>query len=153
MQPQLALEKRVTSRSTEEILREEIRAFREINLKLYQWGVTLLASLQTVLFFARKEALSFSIQRGQLPQGTVELPLGRYLMGTSFLLIVATLFAVLSAYASRRYGSYRKQLAECQTSNIVEMPASGPLRFLMRCLYFVFPALDIGYRLYSHFIY
>jgi hypothetical protein len=42
-------------REKEAILWEELRGLRDISLRLLQWGVTALASLQTALFFLRKD--------------------------------------------------------------------------------------------------
>jgi len=42
----------------EKYLREEIRALRESTIRIMQWGVTLLVSLQTALFFVRQELLT-----------------------------------------------------------------------------------------------
>ena|ERR1700733_1783370 len=130
----------------EEILREELRALRDIILKLYQWGVTFLASLQAALYFIRKDALNGDIQAGILPANTRVLPACRFLRGTFFLLLVAVLFTVLCAYVSRRIKSYRQQMESIRESKIQDPPSSRPLAFLLKAMFFVFPALDLVYR-------
>ena len=71
-------------KSKEGLLREELRAIADTSLKLMQWGVTLLVSVETALFFIRRDVLASEIQSGRLKLGD-ELPAYRYYMGTGFL--------------------------------------------------------------------
>jgi hypothetical protein len=88
-------------KTDEEILREEIRALREIILKLYQWGVAFIATLQTAIFFIRREVLNGLIDSGRLPKGSL-LPAWRY-------------FSALVLYFS----------LHCSLRRCLDLPASG----------------------------
>lgn len=50
----------------EKILWDELRNIREIGLRLLQWGVTVLATLQTAIFFFRKDLYQRMQLTGQL---------------------------------------------------------------------------------------
>jgi len=133
-------------KSDEEILREEIRALREIILKLYQWGVAFIATLQTAIFFIRREVLNGLIESGRLPKGSL-LPLWRYFFGTAVVFIIALFFTTLSRAVSTRYQWYQAQLREKITSGVKEPESksgrSTRLRWMVIGIYFLFPSLDI----------
>jgi len=127
----------------EEIIREEMRALREIILKLLQWGVTLLASMQAAFFFLRREYSQ------TLPQGSF-LPLRAYLGGTLFLFALAVICTLLLTYMANQYRSYWELLEEHRTSKIKD-PEIGPkTRKFMRLatfgMYFFFPTIDLVFR-------
>jgi hypothetical protein len=141
-------------KSDEEILREEIRALREVILKLYQWGVAFIATLQTAIFFIRREVLTGLIESGSLPKGAL-LPLWRYFFGTAVVFLIAIFFTMLSISVGNRLRWYQKQLSELRdcaqtTGKIisgVQEPPQNKARYLLRwiviALYFLFPCLDI----------
>jgi len=139
------VKEKIMSKSDEEILREEIRALRDIILKLYQWGVAFIASLQAAIFFIRKEVLAGLIQNGRLPQGG-QLPAWRYFFGTGVLFIIAIFFTYLSLTSGKRMQFYQKQLIEKRSSGVEEPSQSRRriklLRFMVVSLYFLFPILD-----------
>ena len=74
----------VTMKTKEELLSEEVRAAMDMGTRLLQWGVTLMISVQTALFFVRHDVLGSLIDAGTLPKGS-QLPLGRYVIGTGVL--------------------------------------------------------------------
>jgi hypothetical protein len=133
-------------KTDEEILREEIRALRELILKLYQWGVAFIATLQTAIFFIRREVLTGLIDSGRLPKGSL-LPVWRHFFGTGVVLLIAIFFTTLSLAIGDRLRWYQEQLAENITSGVKEPPPNhsraNRLRFMVITLYFLFPALDI----------
>jgi hypothetical protein len=133
-------------RTDEEILREEIRALREIILKLYQWGVAFIATLQTAIFFIRREVLNGLIESGRLPKGSL-LPAWRYFFGTGVVFLIALFFTTLSRSASVRYQWYQAQLQEKITSGVKEPESNAgrisQLRLIILGIYFLFPSLDL----------
>ena len=133
-------------KSDEEILREEIRALRELILKLYQWGVAFLASLQAAIFFIRKEVLTGLIENGRLQKGDI-LPAWRYFIGTVVVLLIATFFQVLSQNLSRQLRFYQTQLRDKRSSGVEDLTTDQVRRRLLRImvisLYYLFPGLDI----------
>ena len=134
----------------EEVIREELRALREIILKLLQWGVTLLASLQAAFFFLRREYLAYQIDNGMLQKGQ-PLPLKGYLGGTVFLFCIAIICTLITSYAGKQFRGYRMLLEEHRTSKIND-PASSPrtrktMRVVVYCMFFFFPIVDLIFRL------
>lgn len=134
----------------EEIVREEIRALREILLKLLQWAVTLLASLQAAFFFLRREYLAYQVDNGLLPKGSF-LPLKSYLAGTGFLFSLAVICTLIISYVGSQYRSYQRLLREHRISSINDPTISPKLRGVMRVIVygilFFFPVIDLVYRL------
>src|SRR5882757_9082999 len=96
-------------KTDEEILREEIRALRELILKLYQWGVAFIATLQTAIFFIRREVLTGLIESGRLPKGS-PLPAWRYCFDTAIVFLIAIFFTMISRAVSERHRFYQAQL-------------------------------------------
>ena len=130
----------------ERILREEIRALHVAGMRVVQWGVTVLISLQTALFFVRRDVTNEYVGRGLLHAGE-PLPWHRYIIGSAFLFILAMIFARMSQRTSERLYNYKKQLLECLPSGIEEIGRFPDMRFLMIGVYFIFPLLDIFLRL------
>lgn len=133
----------------EEIIREELRALREIILKLLQWGVTLLASLQAAFFFLRREYLTYEIDNGLLAKGSF-LPLKAYLGGTVFLFLIAVICTLIVSYTGKQFRGYRLLLEKHRSSNIID-PASSPrarsvMRFVVYGMFFFFPVIDLVFR-------
>ena len=133
----------------EEIIREELRALREIILKLLQWGVTLLASLQAAFFFLRREYLTYKVENGLLPKGSF-LPLKAYLGGTVFLFLIAVICTLILSYTGRQFRGYRVLLEKHRTSTIID-PASTPrarniMRVVIYGMFFFFPLIDLVFR-------
>lgn len=133
-------------KSDEEILREEIRALREVILKLYQWGVAFIATLQTAIFFIRREVLTGLIESGRLPKGSL-LPAWRYFFGTAVVFLIAIFFTTMSRAVGDRLRWYQEQLAVKIESGVKEPPPNrmraNRLRWMVIGLYFLFPSLDL----------
>jgi hypothetical protein len=127
-------------KSKEELLSEEVRAAEDVGSRIMQWGVTVMISLQTALFFLRQDILKRYIDAKLLPGGA-DVPDGRYYMGTAFLIFVAIILAVLTARSLAQYRNYKEQLIACRSSGVRDLP----IRFVGRVaylLYFFFPAAD-----------
>jgi len=136
-------------KAAEEIIREEIRALREIILKLLQWGVTLLASMQAAFFFLRREYLTYQIDNGMLARGSY-LPLKAYLGGTGFLFALAMICTIILTYTGKQYRGYQKLLKDHRESDIQDPSTSPRARSAMRVIvygmYFFFPIIDLVFR-------
>jgi len=128
----------------EKWLREEVRDSRKILLSLYKWGVTVLAGLESSLYFVRRDAANHLDKIHALPAyGTV--PLGRWLAGTGFLTMIAFIFCHLVSYTIRRHVGYRSQLIGMKPSysGIIENGlAGGKLHTMHFWLFYAFPAFD-----------
>jgi hypothetical protein len=133
-------------KSQEELLSEEVRAAADVGTRMLQWGVTLMITLQTALFFVRQDILKRYVEARKVPMGS-ELPFSRYLMGTTFLLIVALVLAKLTARSMDQYRNYKGQLMKCRTSGIADLPIKHTGRWAY-FLYFIFPAVDVLSRIY-----
>jgi len=132
-------------KSKEELLSKEVRAAANLASKFLQWGVTLMISLQTALFFVRRDIANAAIEAGTLPKGS-EAPLPRYLIGTAFLLFVAFVLSRFTARLSKQYRNYKIQLMQCRDSGISDLELSNTGRWA-HFLYFSFPIIDILARI------
>lgn len=131
----------------QKILWEEARSIREIILKMLQWGATFLASLQTVIFFFRKDMYEKMVYAGKLTEGQY-IPWDRYIIGTFFLFIVAGVFSYLVYITGKRYREVRKQLVDTNIYDIDFGNVNNRARFLMMLVFFIFPIIDVLIRLY-----
>src|SRR5579871_948875 len=131
-------------KSKEELLSEEVRAFSDLSSRNLQWGVTLMISLQTALFFVRHEIVATYVEAGKLPKGS-ELPLDRYLIATGFLCFVAGILAVFTTRITKQYRHYKSQLIASRESGITDLPIKKTGRWAY-FLYFAFPVIDILVR-------
>lgn len=133
----------------EEIIREEIRALREIILKLVQWSVTLLASMQAAILFLRREYLIYQVDGGLLAKGSA-LPLKAYLGGTVFLFALATMCMTILGYTRRQFTAYQMQLEVHRASAIQDPVAKAwerkTVRFVVSGMFFFFPLIDLVFR-------
>ncbi|HEV2619255.1 MAG TPA: hypothetical protein VGU23_04885 [Acidobacteriaceae bacterium] len=134
-------------KSTEELLSEEVRAAADMGSRTLQWGVTLMISVQTIIFFVRQALLAADIDAGKLPRGG-HLSLGRYLIGTSFLLFIAFILSRLNARSIEQYRHYKTQLIASRESGITDLPIKHTGRYLYY-LYFAFPVIDVLIRVYG----
>jgi hypothetical protein len=133
-----------TMKSREELLSEEVRAYADMASKMLQWGVTLMISVQTALFFVRQQILNGYIDAQQLPRGS-GLPMGRYVIGTVFLMYLAFVLSWLTARTNSQYRHYKRQLIECRSSKIADLPIKRTGR-LAYALYFSFPVIDLAVK-------
>lgn len=133
-------------KSIEEILREEVRFYAKMGQRNMQWGVTLMISLQTALFFARQDL----IRNGVVvltASGGHEVPAYRYLMGTTFLAVCAFVVSKFSSRTANQYRHYKNQLVSSDGSGIKDQPPSGVSGWA-HWLYFAFPVFDVLGRLW-----
>lgn len=130
----------------EQMLREEIRALRELTFKIIQWGVTVMVATLTALFYARRAFRDDLVALGRLEQGE-QLPLSVYCIGTAFLICVALVFSFLTFIAQKRTAHFRSQLRTVGLSGITEPTMRPVARYVMTALYLMFPVLDMAARL------
>jgi hypothetical protein len=109
-------------------------------------GVTALASLQTALFFLRKDLYERLLASKQLLPGQW-LPLGLYFRGTAFLATVALIFAFLLVLTVNRYKKVRAQLVSVNVYGIDFGPVSKSAPWTVIFVYLAFPILDAIIRL------
>lgn len=127
--------------TAEGILREEIRALRDTGFKVVQWGVAILFTELTALYYIRKDIYSKLIELKKLPATKMFLPWNYYFVGTIIIIVTALIFAILTGMLVSRFNSYRLQLISNNQSGIVELPHSSRLKLIS--LYFVFSLIDI----------
>lgn len=133
----------------EDVLRVEIRNLRGTLLRVNQWGVTVLASIQTVLYFIRRDVLEHLHAE---KSNVLWLPRINYLMGTLFLFVVATLFCVISFRPSIRLRGYRDELKRFGVSGIAEREIHPVwARIVNFSLFYAFPFFDIVLRVFLNF--
>jgi hypothetical protein len=112
---------------------------------MLQWGVTLMISVETALFFVRQQILNGYIAAQQLPRGA-GLPTWRYFIGTAFLAYLALILSLLTARTTSQYRHYKTQLMQCRDSEIKDLPIKYTGR-LAYALYFSFPVIDVLVRI------
>jgi hypothetical protein len=134
------------SKSKEELLRDEVHFFADLNQKYNQWALTVLVSLDTAIFFVRHELVQTYVDAGLLKKGD-ELFLRRYFIGTAFLLVGACVFHRFSRRAAEQYRYYKTQLVASSESGIRDMPVTGMAGW-SSYLYFAFPVFDVLSRLW-----
>jgi hypothetical protein len=134
----------------EKILWEELRSLRDVSFRLLQWGVTVLASLQTAIFFLRKEVRDTMVASKEL-ESHLPLPFARYLMGTLVLSVVAVICCYLVALTGIRYRKMRDQLVATNYYGIAHGEPKKSARIVVFFIFLAFPILDIVIRVWIHF--
>lgn len=136
-------------KTKEEFLREEVQFWMTTLMRQVQWGLTLMVSLQTALVFVRRELFNSLVASGSIKPGS-ELPYHRYLIGTFFLGVAATILWLLTKRCAFQYRSYKKQLLELKDSCIIDQSSSGFDKWI-GIFYFAFPILDFFFKFYIEF--
>ncbi len=133
----------------ESVLRAEVHFYAGMLQKLMQWGLTVMVSVQTAIFFVRRELVATYVDAGILRRGQ-ELPYYRYLIGTIFLLACAVVLEKFTRRLTEQYRYYKEQLrANCE-SGVKDQATTGVTKWIYY-LYFAFPAFDILTRLWVEF--
>jgi hypothetical protein len=137
------------NRTKEKWLREEIRATRSSFTGLLQWGVTILAALETNLYYVRRDVAKH-LQEAQLVSPDQMFPFFKWVVGTFFIFSIAVIFSILIYYVIRRHIGYRSQLLAMDSySGIVEPKTGGKINFIPFGLLFFFPVFDLVLWTYS----
>jgi hypothetical protein len=131
----------------EMLLWQELRDLRNLTLRLLQWSVTVMAALQTTIFFFRKDLYGRLLAAGTVGPGQ-SIPLSRYLLGTIYLTIVASVFAAIMLMAGNRYRKIRTQLVNINIYQIEYGDVRRSARPIMLLILYAFPLLDLFIRFY-----
>jgi hypothetical protein len=98
-------------KAKEEWLRLEINSNRTLMMSLLQWGTTLLAGVESSLYFLRKDVAEHLVAIKSLKPGDL-LSWPRWTTGTVFLILIASIFSSLDYRVQRRHVAYRRQLID-----------------------------------------
>ena len=139
------------SKTKEELLRDEVHYYADMNQKYVQWGLTVMASIQTAIFFVRRDLIQTYVDAGRLQRGQ-ELFLWRYLIGTAFLFLAALVLHKFSRRVAQQYRFYKEQLVKNNESGISDQPTSGVSNWIPY-LYFAFPAFDVLSRVWVEIVF
>jgi len=131
----------------QKVLWEEFRNSRDMALKIMQWGVTVLVTLQTAIAFFRKDLFERMFASGELLKGQY-IPWNRYLLGTIFLFIVASIFTYILFMVGNRYKKTRAQLIKNNIYDIEFGEVGRSARYVILLLFYIFPIVDLLLRLY-----
>lgn len=135
----------------EEWLREEVKNHRALLLSLIQWGVTLLAAVESSLYFVRRD-LAQSIMQKQYVIPAQVLTFGRWLYGTIFLIVISALFSLMTSNLLKRYYDYRDQLITVAAghSGIHDGRVKRAFGWVTQLFFWAFPILDVGLWVIFH---
>jgi len=138
-------------KTTEDWLRQELRADRTLMTGLMQWGVGIMAAIQLNLYYIRRDAAKHLVDLKKLQPDQL-LPFGRWVCGTLLLVLLAYIF---SSYMKRiivRHVGHRKQLENGASSysGIEEVAPIGGLKNMHNLLFWAFPAYDLIVYIYFY---
>jgi hypothetical protein len=129
----------------EQWLRDELRAARTLLVSQMQWGITVLAAVEINLYYIRRDAKAYLIEQNIINTNE-SFPLVRWLVGTSFLLVLAFVFSRVMKRASDHHRAYRTQLVNLNGgySGIEETIKVGDrvLNMSPSIMFFSMPAFD-----------
>jgi hypothetical protein len=146
MAPAPASKGKSKGKSKEEMLRDEVRFYADMMQKYLQWGLTVMVSLQTAMFFVRRDLSQTYVDAGILKKGQ-ELPYFRYVVGTVFLLGCALVLRRFTNRVAEQYRHYKTQLVTSSESGIDDKSTTGMSKW-GGYLFFAFPLYDILVRLW-----
>lgn len=127
--------------SNAELLRKELRSIHVERLRLLQVGITLLAAIETALYYIRRDVYE---HLGLKPPEV--LPFGRFIIGTSILFIIALIFIYLTFSVSKRYHFFRHQYEENCGDSLPLPPRDRWAKPAVILIYVIFPLVDLGIR-------
>jgi hypothetical protein len=126
----------------EGLIQREMQSLRTAGFWLCQWGVALLVSTELTLAFIRRNSYESLLATKQLAEGQM-LPIGRHLLGTILLAVIAAILSAVTLLVARRYRFYRGLLEHSGESGISVAPGTNGITNLIVTMYFVFPVLDL----------
>src|SRR5213082_740461 len=121
----------------EDILREEMNRLAERGHRHFQWSVSLLLSLETALFFVRKEAA----ERAGFAPGE-PFPLSRHLWGTVMIASITWILIVIARAIYGLYEHYLLQLPRKLSTGIKRVPQRR-LKPMIWMTLLLFPMFDL----------
>lgn len=99
---------------TEQWLREELRASRQLRQNTIQWGVTVIAAVELNLYYVRKDIVLSGGLKALLNPDPGLFGMPRWFVGTSFIALLCLIFSVLVSQYMQRTRMYAKQLGTIQ---------------------------------------
>ena len=132
-------------KTKEDWLRQELRSSRTLMTSLMQWGVAVLAAVESNLYYVRMSVMRHLFDADRLKVDEL-LPFPRWLIGTLFLSLLAYIFSQYTKRTVLHHLAYRKQLLSMTPSysGIEEpIPTGGHINRIHYYLYFAFPLFDI----------
>ena len=121
----------------EEVLRQEMNSIADRGHKHFQWAVTLLLTLETALFFVRKEAA----ERAGFAPGE-SFPLHRHLWGTIMMALITFILIVIARAIYSSYEHYFDQLPPTLSSGVNRVPRRR-VKSLIWLTLLLFPLFDL----------
>lgn len=133
---------------SEQIIRSEMQSLRSVGFNLCQTGVAICVAVEIILVFIRRH----SYERLAGANEGAYVPWGRFLLGTLFLAIIASIFTGLVLFVRDRYAFYNN-LLRGQSEGSVPVPPPGKVGVLgVAAIFFAFPVADLLLRaLFSSF--
>jgi hypothetical protein len=129
----------------EQIIRTEMQSLRSVGFHLCETGVALCVAVEIALVFIRRHSYE---RLAAMNQAAHYVPWGRFLMGTLFLVVIASVFSGLVLFVRQRYDFYNTLLPR-QSDSVVPVPPSTKLVTLGAItVFFVFPAADFLFRVF-----
>ena len=134
-------------KAREQWLREEIRSTRGLMQRQAQWGITVLAAIALNLYYIRKDAHAYLVAQKQIAENEL-LPFSRWVIGTIFLCVLATLFLSIQRRFIKHHQAYRRELCDMRGgySGIREPLEAGGVKWttvVPFALMFTLPLLDL----------
>jgi hypothetical protein len=127
----------------EQIIRNEMQSLRSVGFHLCETGVALCVAVEIALVFIRRYSYA---RLAAMNQATLYVPWGRFLMGTLFLIVIASVFTGLVLFVRQRYDFYSNLLARQSESGVPVPPSTNLATLGGIAVFFVFPAADILFR-------
>jgi len=127
---------------SEQIIRSEMQSLRSVGFNLCQTGIAICVAVEIVLVFIRRH--SYERLAGAGEAGFV--PWGRFLIGTLFLAIIASIFTVLVLFVRDRYAFYNNLLRGKGEGGVVVPPPSKAGALGVAAIFFAFPVADLLLR-------
>ena len=133
--------------SKEGIIRSEMQSLRSVGFQLCQTGIALSVGVEIALVFIRRQSYQRLLVNNP---GAAFVPWGRFLMGTLFLLVIASVFSGLVLFVRERYRFYDDLLVRQTETGVPVPPPTKSASLGVVAVFFAFPVADLLFRaLYS----
>lgn len=112
-----------------------------------QWGITVLTAAGLNLYYIRRDAQAH-LAAQQVLKANEQLPFLRWVVGTLFLVIIASLFASAMKRVAAHHVEYRRQLLELKggfsgIKEVLPLGSAGILNHTPYLLFYAIPVLDL----------
>jgi hypothetical protein len=132
-------------KTREQWLREEVKNHRALLLSLLQWGMAILATVESSLYFIRRD-LAQAILGKPFVIPAQAFSFWHWCFGTSVLFLIVLLFTMFYLNLLKRYTSYREQLNLIAPtySKISDGEVKTSLQLVPLFFFWGFLLIDIG---------